>query len=160
VHSLLQTLPDVEPEARHAAAVRFVARPAHALTPDEQEAIVGETLAVLSAPESAFLFGPGSRAEVPLVGRVGDAVISAQLDRIVVQDDAVGVVDFKTNRPPPARAEDVPEVYLRQMAVYRAALALVYPGKRIDCYLLWTDGARLMPLPAALLILGPRAASP
>lgn len=160
VHSLLQTLPDVEPGARHAAAVRFVARPAHALTPDEQEAIVGETLAVLSAPESAFLFGPGSRAEVPLVGRVGDAVVSAQLDRIVVQDDSVGVVDFKTNRPPPSRAEDVPDVYLRQMAVYRAALALVYPGKRIDCYLLWTDGASLMPLPSELLILSPDPGSP
>ena len=84
----------------------------------------------------------------------------ARLDRIVVQDDAVGVLDFKTNRPPPARAEDVPDVYLRQMAVYRAALALVYPGKRIDCYLLWTDGARLIPLPAALLIQGPNPASP
>jgi ATP-dependent helicase/nuclease subunit A len=47
----------------------------------------------------------------------------------------------------------VPEVYLRQMAVYRAALALVYPDKRIDCYLLWTDGARLMPLPPELLTL-------
>ncbi|MCD6075946.1 MAG: putative UvrD/REP helicase (addA), partial [Rhodospirillales bacterium] len=153
VHSLLQTLPDLAPETRHAAAVRFVARPAHALTPEEQDAIVAETLAVLTTPESAFLFGPGSRAEVPLVGRVGDSVVSAQLDRIVVQDDSVGVVDFKTNRPPPAEPKDVPDIYLRQMAVYRAALALVYPDKRIDCYLLWTDGARLMPLPAELLIL-------
>jgi ATP-dependent helicase/nuclease subunit A len=153
VHSLLQTLPDLVPDARRAAAMRFVARPAHALTSDEQDAIVAETLAVLSAPGSAFLFGPGSRAEVPLVGRVGDAIVSAQLDRIVVQEDWVGVVDFKTNRPPPARAEDVPDIYPRQMAVYRAALALVYPDKRIDCYLLWTDGARLMSLPEELLIL-------
>jgi ATP-dependent helicase/nuclease subunit A len=153
VHSLLQTLPDVAPETRHAAALRFVAQPAHALTPEEQTAIVTETLAVLSASESAFLFGPGSRAEVPLVGRIGDSVVSAQLDRIVVQDDSVGIVDFKTNRPPPAEPKDVPDIYLRQMAVYRAALALVYPDKRIDCYLLWTDGPRLMPLPPELLIL-------
>ena len=153
VHSLLQTLPDLTPDARRAAALRFVTRPAHELTADEQAKIVDETLAVLSAPESAFLFGPGSRAEVPLVGRVGDAVVSAQLDRIVVLEDSVGVVDFKTNRPPPSQAADVPDVYLKQMAVYRAALALVYPDKRIDCYLLWTDGARLMPLPPELLML-------
>ena len=122
--------------------------------------IVEESLAVLSAPESAFLFGPGSRAEVPLVGRVGESVISAQLDRIIVQNDFVAIVDFKTNRPPPAEPKDVPDVYLRQMAVYRAALALVYPDKRIDCYLLWTDGARLMPLPPALLIPATNPASP
>jgi len=153
VHSLLQTLPDLAPETRRAAAMRFVTRPAHELSAEEQATIVEETLAVLSAPESAFLFGPGSRAEVPLVGRVGDTVVSAQLDRIVVLGDSVGVVDFKTNRPPAAAPKDVPDVYLRQMAVYRAALALVYPDKRIDCYLLWTDGARLMPLPPALLML-------
>jgi ATP-dependent helicase/nuclease subunit A len=160
VHSLLQTLPDLAPPARADAARRFVARPAHDLTTDEQAAIVAETLAVLDTPDSAFLFGPGSRAEVPLVGRVGEAVISAQLDRILVQDDSVSVVDFKTNRPPPARAEDVPAIYLRQMAIYRAALALVYPGKRVDCYLLWTDGARLMPLPAELLALRHLDATP
>jgi len=160
VHSLLQTLPDMAPDARRGAAIRYVARPAHELTADEQTAIVNETLSVLSAPESAFLFGPGSRAEVPLVGRVGDSVVSAQLDRIVVQNGSVGIVDFKTNRPPPSRAEDVPAVYLRQMAVYRAALALVYPDKRIDCYLLWTDGPRLMPLPPDLLTLGANPASP
>jgi len=151
VHTLLQTLPDLAPEARAAAAHRFVARPAHELSPEEQTAIVEETLAVLSAPASAFLFGPGSRAEVPLVGRIGNSVISAQLDRIAIDGDIVSIVDFKTNRPPPQRAEQVPEVYLKQMAVYRAALALVYPEKRIDCYLLWTDGARLMPLPTDLL---------
>ena len=151
VHGLLQSLPDLPADARRDAARRYVARPAHELTPVEQAAIVAETLAVLDNPQSAFLFGPGSRAEVPLVGRIGDAVVSAQLDRIVVQSDSVSVVDFKTNRPPPATPQNVPAIYLRQMAIYRAALALVYPGKRIECYLLWTDGARLMPLPAELL---------
>lgn len=151
VHSLLQTLPDLSPQDRPAAARRFVARPAHDLSPDEQDAIVRETLAVLSAPESAFLFAPGSRAEVPLVGRIGDSVISAQLDRIAVTAESVSVVDFKTNRPPPATPAEVPALYLQQMAIYRAALALVYPGKRIDCYLLWTDATRLMALPEELL---------
>ena len=151
VHTLLQTLPDLASDARRAAAERFVARPSHELTSQEQATIVSETLAVLSAPDSAFLFGAGSRAEVPLVGRVGDAVISAQLDRIAVGGDSVSIVDFKTNRPPPKTVEQVPQVYLTQMAVYRAALRLVYPGKRIDCYLLWTDGARLMPLPEVML---------
>jgi len=37
------------------------------------------------------------------------------------------------------------------MALYRAVLAQIYPGRTVDCALLWTDGPRLMPLPAELL---------
>lgn len=61
------------------------------------------------------------------------------------------VVDYKTNRPPPAREADVPAIYLRQMAAYRALLAEIYPQHRIDCFLLWTDGPRLMQISPARL---------
>ena len=37
------------------------------------------------------------------------------------------------------------------VAAYRAVLREVYPGRRVDCALVWTYGARAMPLPAALL---------
>jgi ATP-dependent helicase/nuclease subunit A len=37
------------------------------------------------------------------------------------------------------------------MAAYRAVLRLVYPGNRIECALLWTDGPSLMALPDDLL---------
>ena len=52
-------------------------------------------------------------------------------------------VDFKTNRPPPAKVEDAPALYLTQMALYRAALAKVFPDRRIACALVWTDGPAL-----------------
>ena len=61
------------------------------------------------------------------------------------------IVDFKTNRPPPRRIEDVPALYGRQLAAYRAALAAVYPDRTIRCGLLWTDSLVLMWLPDALL---------
>ena len=32
-----------------------------------------------------------------------------------------------------------------------AALSRIYPGAQIRCVLLWTDGPRLMPIPAELL---------
>jgi ATP-dependent helicase/nuclease subunit A len=34
------------------------------------------------------------------------------------------------------------------MALYRAALSKIFPGRRIACALVWTEGPRLMPLPA------------
>ncbi len=151
VHRLLQTLPDLAEAQRAAAARRFLARPAHLLSAEEQEAIARETLAVLSHPDWAALFGPESTAEVPVVGRVGTRILSGQIDRLVVTKTAVLVVDYKTNRPPPVNAAGVSPVYLRQMAAYRTALAGLYPGCRLRCALLWTDGPKLMELPADLL---------
>jgi ATP-dependent helicase/nuclease subunit A len=45
-----------------------------------------------------------------------------------VSANEVLAIDFKTNRPPPERVEDVPALYRSQMALYRAALAKVFPG--------------------------------
>jgi ATP-dependent helicase/nuclease subunit A len=154
-HRLLQSLPDLPPEARAAAGRRFLARPVQGLSEAQQRDILAETLAVMSEPVFAPLFAPGSRAEVPVAGTVagakGPEAISGQIDRLAVAGDRVLIVDYKTNRPPPQREADVPAVYLRQMAAYRALLAEIYPRHRIDCFLLWTDGPRLMHISPARL---------
>jgi ATP-dependent helicase/nuclease subunit A len=79
------------------------------------------------------------------------AASTARSTGSAVTEDAVLIADFKTNRPPPASPEETPRIYRTQMALYRAALQKIYPGKRIDCASIWTDGARLMPLPPTLL---------
>ncbi|MBI1985415.1 MAG: double-strand break repair helicase AddA, partial [Rhodospirillales bacterium] len=126
VHRLLQSLPNLAPDRREAAARAFVARPALAIDSNAQNEIVAETLAVLVHPDFAHLFRPGSLAEVPIAGLVGDGdgarAISGQVDRLVVTDETVIVVDFKTNRPPPEKEDDVAPAYLRQMAAYRWAI--------------------------------------
>ena len=77
--------------------------------------------------------------------------MTGQVDRLVVSPERVLVLDYKTNRPPPATAEAVAPLYLRQMAAYRAVLRQAFPGRVVDCALVWTYGARLMPLPGELL---------
>jgi ATP-dependent helicase/nuclease subunit A len=155
VHRLLQNLPDLAPDARAAAAERFLAGPAQDLTAEERAEIAAVTLAVLDEPAFSGLFGPGSRAEVPIVGLIetedGPQAVSGQVDRLVVGADSILVVDYKTNRPAPATEAEVAPVYLRQMAAYRTVLAKIYPNRRIDCALLWTDGPRLMQLSPAIL---------
>ena len=151
VHTLLQTLPQLPEDYRKAAAQAFLAREGHRLSARLQEDILTETMDVLDHHEFGALFGPGSRAEVPLVGEIGGHILSAQIDRLVVADGKVMIVDYKTNRPPPSRPDDVPLVYLRQMAAYRAALQRIYPAQDIECLLLWTDGPALMHLPASML---------
>ncbi len=144
VHRLLQSLPRVEPEQRTVAAKRFLARSVLALAPAEQAAIADETLAILAEAEFAPLFGPGSEAEVPVVGLIGDRAVSGRIDRLLVTESEVVIVDYKTMRPVPPAESAVPEAYLDQLAAYRAALARVYPGKAVRCALLWTEGPNLM----------------
>ena len=112
-------------------------------------------MAVLEHPDFASLFQPGSRAEVPVTGAIetaeGPRVISGQIDRLVVTPDAVLIVDFKTNRPPPAHPDGVAPLYLKQMASYRAALRQIFPDRAVRAFLLWTDGPKCMELPDEFL---------
>ncbi|HEX9647324.1 MAG TPA: double-strand break repair helicase AddA [Alphaproteobacteria bacterium] len=154
IHRLLQHLPELAPAARAAACRRFLARPSLALADAEQEAIARSVLAVLDDPAYAAAFAPASRAEVAIAGALpgaGGRVLAGQVDRIAVSAAEVLVVDYKTGRAPPARPEDVPGAYLRQMAGYRAGLCAIYPDRPVRCALLWTEGPRLMALDDALL---------
>jgi ATP-dependent helicase/nuclease subunit A len=139
------------PSERAAAARGFAALPGHALDALEQAEICAEVLAVLDDPGLADLWGPNSRAEVPIVGLIGEQALSGQIDRLVVADARVLIVDFKTVRPAPASEQQVPAVYLQQLATYRAALRRIYPDHEVDGAFLWTDGPVLMPIAAALL---------
>jgi ATP-dependent helicase/nuclease subunit A len=151
VHRLLQALPELPRAARGEACRRYLARPAHLLDAEEQAAIAQETLAVLDDPGFAPLFGPGSLAEVPIVGLVGEHAVAGQIDRLVVLPGEVLIVDYKTLRPPPAREADIPEAYLRQLALYAGAVARIWPDRPVRAALLWTDGPRLMGVSHALL---------
>ena len=61
------------------------------------------------------------------------------------------IADFKTNRPAPRRIEDVPPAYVRQLALYRAVLDKVVPGKPVRAALIWTEVPDLMELSAEAL---------
>ena len=153
VHALLARLPDIAPEARAGIARKFLT--GRRAPEDKIEALIAETLAVLDHPDFAPAFAPGGRAEVAVVAdlpELGDgARIHGRIDRLAVTDTEVLAIDFKTNRPAPSRPEDVSPVYIAQMALYRAALAKIFPGKRIAAALVWTEGPSLMRLPGALL---------
>ena len=146
VHRLLQTLPEFPAAERTAAARRFLALPVHGLAPEERDDICRETMAVLEHPEFAPLWGERAQAEVPVVGLIDGRALSGQIDRLVVTDERVLIVDYKTVRPPPQSEDEVAELYIRQLASYRAALARIYPDREVVCAILWTEAPRLMPI--------------
>ena len=154
IHRLLQALPDVAPAARDAAAARLLAHEAD-LSDEQRGEMASAALAVLADPQFAAVFGPGSRAEIALAGSApglpAGLGVSGRVDRLLVEERRVLVADFKTNRPAPAAIEDADPAYIRQMAVYWAVLGAIFPGRRVEAALIWTDGPRLMPVPENLL---------
>jgi len=146
VHALLARLPEIAPEQRRTLALRY----AGAQGVKDAEALVRETLAVLDDPAFASAFAPGSQAEAGLVAELPElgkgARVNGRIDRLAVTESQVLILDFKTNRPAPRNEAEVPKVYLVQMALYRAAAAKIFPGKRVVCGLVFTDGPRLLQL--------------
>jgi ATP-dependent helicase/nuclease subunit A len=156
MHRLMQSLPDVPPERRAEAARRYLARAGSDFNQDDHALMAAELAAVLDHSSFASLFGPGSRAEVPVVGRIArdgaaPLPVSGQVDRLAVTADAVLIADYKTNRPAPRRLEYVPPSYIAQLALYRAVLALLYPDRTIRAALVWTEVPDLMEIPISAL---------
>lgn len=154
IHKLFQSLPDLSPDARPDAAARILSRERD-LTDDHRREMARAALTVLEDPRFAEVFGPGSRAEAAVAGTSPELPsglsISGRVDRMVVRPDRVLVVDFKTNRPAPDRIDNADPAYITQMALYVAILREIFPGRRIEAALVWTDGPKLMPVPENLI---------
>jgi ATP-dependent helicase/nuclease subunit A len=149
LHILLQYLPAVAPERRRPMGEMFLAARAEDMPPEERAQLVENVLHVIDAPALVQLFAPGSKAEVPISGRVmradGTTIdVLGQVDRIAETDDDVLIADFKTGQPSDAKA--TPEAYLIQMALYRAALAPLWPRKHLRMLLIWTYGPQITEL--------------
>ncbi|HEX4847872.1 MAG TPA: PD-(D/E)XK nuclease family protein, partial [Novosphingobium sp.] len=151
MHRLLERLPEVPAGERQAAAQAWLARMAGAFDAPARAEMVASALAVLEQKGWADLFGPGALAEVPIAATVGGQVIAGTIDRLLIGETTIRVVDFKTARRPPASLDQVPVAILRQMAAYAAALEVTYPGRKVEAALLYTQVPRLIAIPDDLL---------
>ncbi len=151
LHALFERLPQAAPERRDAAARMWLARQAGDLDEAERAAIAAQALAVIEDPRFAALFGPEALAEAPVAALVGRTVIAGTVDRLLVGETRVQVVDFKTGSRVPKGAGDAEPYHLAQMAAYVAALEKVFPGKRVEAALLYTSDAKLILLPPELI---------
>ena len=133
VHRLLQSLPDVVAEGRRDAAMRYLARNAGDWTEAEREALAESMLALIGDPRFAPVFAPGSRAEVSIAGRLErpgrpPALVSGQIDRLVVTPAEVLIVDYKTNHgPPTAESRGADQLYPAARALPGGAAEALSP---------------------------------
>ncbi|MGF7007723.1 double-strand break repair helicase AddA [Aminobacter sp. BE322] len=155
LHRLLQMLPRLDPDQRLMAAERYLARAGRDWDDAQRASALASVLSILENERFAPLFSPSSRAEVSVMGsldvRGKPRSVSGKIDRLAVTDSEVLIIDYKTNNVPPASIEKVPEAYVVQLALYRALLQPLYPGRTVSAALLFTEAPRLIPLPAAAM---------
>jgi len=155
LHALLQHLSRIAPDKREIVAHKAIAS---LLQGDSgrHAAVASRALSILGRPAFAALFGPDSRAEVPLLaqGLRGSApiMVAGRIDRLVVRPNAVLLVDFKSDAAPPMTFEGVPQQYVRQMGLYARIAGQLFPRHEIRAAILWTELESLMNLPLGPLL--------
>ncbi|RZA10352.1 MAG: hypothetical protein EOP02_34600, partial [Proteobacteria bacterium] len=152
LHALLQHLGGIARELWDA----IVPKALEALLPEasERHAHLGaKAISILSRPELAAIFNPrNSRAEVPFLTKAkrdGAAIkLTGRIDRLVVDDTAVMVIDYKSDAVAPGSPEAVPGNYRTQLGLYALVAGQLYPGRTVTAAILWTQLESLMILPA------------
>ena len=142
-HRLLEILPSLEASQHDRAAARiFAPHPAHVIDDAAKDKIIKDVRGLLSNPDLAMIFDDDARVEVPISGRVGDHIVSGVIDRLLVTDDQVMIIDFKTGQPPQDQ-EGISTDYINQMAIYRHVLGGIYPSRVIKAGLVYTENAAI-----------------
>jgi ATP-dependent helicase/nuclease subunit A len=161
LHALFERLPGCPPDKRREAALRWLEQSAGVEDPGRREALADDACAIIADDRFAALFAPDALAEAPIAAVVEGRVIAGTVDRLLVTDDTVMLVDFKTGKRVPAGLAQVPVHHLDQMGAYAAAVAIIFPGRAIAAGLLYTAGPTLIRLPGETLAAHkPRFAGP
>jgi ATP-dependent helicase/nuclease subunit A len=144
IHQLLERLPPVDPAARAALADRWLERSAGIDDASIRAEIVRQVCGILADSRFSALFGAGSLGEAPLAATLPDGrVIAGTVDRLLVEEERISVIDFKTGRVPDSAAA-IPNSHRAQMEAYSEALRVIFPGREVRAVLLYTAGPTLI----------------
>jgi ATP-dependent helicase/nuclease subunit A len=142
IHKLLQYITNIDEANRHNACLLFLKKELPTFSDKEYEDISKEVLGLCHKYKD--IFSSNSLSEVPIIGEVDGKIISSKIDRLIIKDDVVIIVDYKTNRPAAKTLDDVPLIYLKQLSSYKRLLESIYPNKKVETYLLWTNTCNMM----------------
>ncbi|GGY37332.1 double-strand break repair helicase AddA [Parvularcula lutaonensis] len=140
VHKLLEFLPRYPKGQRRAVALRLAETDRQALGEGSVAEAIDGVLGILDNPRYAELFGERSRAEVSIQGQVEGVTVSGQIDRLLLTEDAVVAVEFKSSRWVPESEAGIPVAHRRQVETYLKLLRAMDPAREARAVLLYTAG--------------------
>ena len=149
LHLLLEHLPGVPKDKWEEAARSILMFDEPDLGAAEFSEVFNAASKLLQDPDLAYLFDVAGFAEAGITAFLPSLNNSVRgfIDRLLVTDDRVLAVDFKSNRIVPDTPKDIPEGILRQLGAQQEALVILYPGRKVETAVLWTRTAEVMDVP-------------
>ena len=154
VHKLLEVLPRFPSEDWRDLSVKVLkSSKLFDGSPDFQGAIM-EALSVLNDSKFSYIFKKNVLSEVPFsasLPKLENQKIYGIIDRLIIEENKVQIIDFKTNSTVPENVNQIPTGILKQMSAYKQAVMQIFPDKEISCFILWTASKKLDFLKSDLL---------
>jgi ATP-dependent helicase/nuclease subunit A len=91
---------------------------------------------------------PDSFAELPIMYSDGQTTFTGRIDRLILTPTEARVYDYKTFSVKPAVIPElVKEYHEGQLQHYADAIRRLYPGKKVQTFLIFTDPPQIVPTP-------------
>ncbi len=155
LHALLQHLVTIKPELRPTIANKAL----NVLLSEHKEwhdELANKAIKILSNPQNKYLFGANSRAETAfLVDGLRDGKkisIAGRIDRIIIEQEKVLLVDFKSDGNVVDDISQIPPQYITQMGLYYLVGKRLFPNNEIKSAIFWTEAEKITYLPQELLL--------
>ncbi len=138
IHKMLEILPQIPSREHHAFIVQ------HAINHNfnTTESLATEITQLLEKKHFSFLFSRQSYPEINLTIKTETGNQRLIIDRLIVHNDEVHILDYKTASHVPHQ-DNIPSQYKQQLNKYKQAVAPLYPDHNIRCFILWTHNLTL-----------------
>jgi hypothetical protein len=137
IHQLLHFLPRISPHKWEQGANHILQKYDLEIESGNGADIYRVARNVITHPDYQSYWGENSRGEVPVTGWLKNKTqrLVGRIDRLVVEDNQVLIIDYKTTLSPP---ED-PTPYFPQLRAYGDVLGKIYPHHDIQGVIIWTE---------------------
>jgi ATP-dependent helicase/nuclease subunit A len=135
LHQLLHLLPKMQAEKRHSFAKTWITYQEEKI----QELLfefVPKIHNILTNPKYELFFGPDSFGEVPLMGLWKGQKCEGRMDRFLIQENNITIIDFKT-------FDHELDQYKDQLQRYKSWVQEIYPQHKIDTHILVLESGQL-----------------
>ncbi len=86
------------------------------------------------------LFSEEIKCEVPIIGEVNNQIINARIDLLVITENSILIIDYKTDKVVP---DVISLEYLQQLKIYKKLMKDLYPNHQVGSAILWLESLKL-----------------
>ena len=136
-HELLDKLGRLPVAQRNSASASLVAKgdtKYPLIDTSRRQQLADNICHFIDHPDFAPLFDETALSEFAISGVVGQRAVVGQIDKLVIDESSLWLVDFKSGQP---HHKEVPKTYVLQMALYHALLREIYPSHDIRAEIIW-----------------------